>query len=613
MNKRNKKIIIIIIVATFIVLGGMTYAYFSAGGITGNTNTNTIVTLTADYGNIIVTYDNSKGIISASNINLAESEKGQDNLYLMKFNIESTATIFQDISIRWKEIANNFCQYASGQACTDVETDSFVGNELSYNLYSCSETNYNNVTTANVSANCTSIGTNSVPVTSSTSDVTTAKYIRLNPQSKTYYVLIIVLKNITTEQNYNQGKSFTGQLDVQRYTNTDLLASNIVTVANLKPADETSTYVSSPTGINFSQNNSLTNGQGLYSVGNVKFYRGDTFCAYPNYASEGPNGSYCIAAGGTWVGVGSYYCSLDDSQSACEAGGGTFYDLHNTVKFGVYGADMYVGEFDFYGSVSYKQFSSLAACTSDEYYNDDCHKIIDAGDPIYWKIIRINSNGTIRMIYNGNSATARQHFAQVARVTYNDPGLFGELQSQESALEYAAYTNSNVFSAINTWYVNNLSSYSNYLSDENFCNDISWGYVDELNDYHYFSTYTRLWTDHNPTYSCSGASALTVANGKLNYPIATISADEAYFAGGATNEYGANLTFFLQNGGDYWTMSPDYWIPAGNLFVRYVNIPGGISTNYYYASGGVRPVISLKSNVVISSGSGSITDPWIIE
>ena len=76
MNKRNKIIVIMIAIITVVTLGGLTYAFFSASNVSGNSATNTIVTLTADYGNITVTYDGSNGTINASNIDLKDTEKG---------------------------------------------------------------------------------------------------------------------------------------------------------------------------------------------------------------------------------------------------------------------------------------------------------------------------------------------------------------------------------------------------------------------------------------------------------------------------------------------------------------------------------------------------------
>ena len=62
----------------------------------------------------------------------------------------------------------------------------------------------------------------------------------------------------------------------------------------------------------------------------------------------------------------------------------------------------------------------------------------------------------------------------------------------------------------------------------------------------------------------------------------------------------------------WWVLSPRSFNEMG-LYNNSVN-EKGIRNNYssYYPNG-VRPVISLKSNIKISSGTGSETDPWIIE
>src|SRR5699024_9382102 len=63
------------------------------------------------------------------------------------------------------------------------------------------------------------------------------------------------------------------------------------------------------------------------------------------------------------------------------------------------------------------------------------------------------------------------------------------------------------------------------------------------------------------------------------------------------------------NNTDYWTLTP-----YSSSSVRYVNSSG---SNYNYSpssySNGVRPSVNLKSNVQITSGTGTKTDPFTIE
>ena len=104
---------------------------------------------------------------------------------------------------------------------------------------------------------------------------------------------------------------------------------------------------------------------------------------------------------------------------------------------------------------------------------------------------------------------------------------------------------------------------------------------------------------------------------KLNYPVALITADEVAMAGGRAyynGSYSPNSNYYLYNGNYFWTLSPSnfdsnyslayVWsvMPAGSLR------PWNIVTN----SIGVRPVINLKANTLITKGDGSSLNPFVI-
>ena len=106
--------------------------------------------------------------------------------------------------------------------------------------------------------------------------------------------------------------------------------------------------------------------------------------------------------------------------------------------------------------------------------------------------------------------------------------------------------------------------------------------------------------------------------GALTYPIGLITADEISYAGGLYGRSNSNY-YIAQNassGASYWwTMSPSNWYSEAFMFL----VVGSSSTgNLYYdgyatLTGGVRPVISLKSCVLYSGGFGTATDPYIVE
>ena len=66
---------------------------------------------------------------------------------------------------------------------------------------------------------------------------------------------------------------------------------------------------------------------------------------------------------------------------------------------------------------------------------------------------------------------------------------------------------------------------------------------------------------------------------------------------------------FDRNGNNttYWTLTP-----FSTSFVRSVSNSGGVRTNNLYDVSGVRPSMNLKSNVQITSGTGTKSDPFVI-
>ena len=132
-----------------------------------------------------------------------------------------------------------------------------------------------------------------------------------------------------------------------------------------------------------------------------------------------------------------------------------------------------------------------------------------------------------------------------------------------------------------------------------------------------FYPFNRLYTNKIPTLSCSQSSdRFTVdaskGNGELKYPIGLITADEASMAGGVYNV--VNTGCYLYTGRPYWTLTSSIFdssdISARVFFMNstgYLNSGSGV-TNIL----GVRPVINLRSDVIISGGDGTAINPYIV-
>lgn len=103
----------------------------------------------------------------------------------------------------------------------------------------------------------------------------------------------------------------------------------------------------------------------------------------------------------------------------------------------------------------------------------------------YWRIIRINGDGSIRMIYAGTSAHANGYVDSSANdmsigesafnSSYNDNTYVGYMYGTKGATTYAGThsntNNSTIKEYIDNWYIDNLKEYSHYLEDTIYCND----------------------------------------------------------------------------------------------------------------------------------------------
>ena len=245
---------------------------------------------------------------------------------------------------------------------------------------------------------------------------------------------------------------------------------------------------------------------------------------------------------------------------------------------------------------------------------------------LYWRIIRTNSDGSVRLLYHGTSATAtdayigtsafNSSYNNIASVSY----MYGSLGGIPNARENT--TNSTIKTIIDNWYKDNLNTnYGKYLSTTVvYCNDRS------TSDNYEFGAYTRLDTNKTPTYDCATTEDkftvdTSTGNGKLTYPIALMTADEVAFAGGvdATNAdtwYYYNSANKSSTGSTWWwLLSPCFWDDR-DVFVFGVygsSSPGRLASYRVGSTYGVRPVISLKSCTLYSTGNGSANEPYTIK
>ena len=236
----------------------------------------------------------------------------------------------------------------------------------------------------------------------------------------------------------------------------------------------------------------------------------------------------------------------------------------------------------------------------------------------YWRIIRINGDGSIRMIYQGTSANTTGSGTQIGtsafNSSYNNNMYVGFKYT--SGQVHGTGTNSTVLgasssSSLNTWYQNNLANDADKIDgNAGFCGDrTTYSGSGTGTSRTYYAAYNRLMNGNNPSLQCDSRDVYTTTdsssgNKSLTYPIGLLTVDE-YVLAGRENSY-------LDVGTDYWTMSP-YDFDGSYARVWYVNSEGHLPVSRVgWTLPGVRPVINLKSAITIT-GEGSIDKPFKIQ
>ena len=242
----------------------------------------------------------------------------------------------------------------------------------------------------------------------------------------------------------------------------------------------------------------------------------------------------------------------------------------------------------------------------------------------WWRIIRINGDGSIRLLYAGTSATDTAAFISTStkyNLNNNNSSYVGYMYTLNQ--QYGTGTNSSIKTVVDSWYVDNLSKFDKYISKTaEFCNDrtVGSGTWGSGGDAFHYAAFTRLYTNKTPTFTCSNANdrftaSTSTGNGKLTYPIGLITADEVAYAGGVWNT--ANSSYYIaQNASSgaryWWTMSPGTWsFTASVFFVGGSSTAGHLYNDWVRNAYGVRPVINLKGNLSVI-GNGTSDSPYEI-
>ena len=252
----------------------------------------------------------------------------------------------------------------------------------------------------------------------------------------------------------------------------------------------------------------------------------------------------------------------------------------------------------------------------------------------YWQIVRINGDGSIRLIYNGSTKNATGVKQSINNRTYqfnskyNAPAYVGYMYGDPDADtfdEVHANTNSSsIKNNIDTWYKTNIvdKGYGNYISNAvGFCGDRTLYSENGVNitQNSYFGTYGR-YVQNTAQFTCPNierdlytTTDSSIGNNALTYPVGLITYDELIFAGMDGNHI--NKLSWIYSVQNYWTMSPSNFSATNKLSIEWGASNNGYINHWWNVGDGVgvRTVINLKPDVKITGGTGTANDPFIVD
>ena len=525
-----------------------------------------------------------------------------------------------------------------------------------------------------------------IPKSNTSIDTVLAYSVPIKSKEKQTYKVELIYKETEEDQSADMGKILSGILGIQVGTkDPNLFTASVVVINGSSDTNSKEVYKGNDVTFTITPNDGYTlenasiscsNGtlsNNLLTISNVQ---SDVTCTI-TLGEDGPYKSGTLAAqilkdnptvltrtdftttigdatGTIFIQSSTATNMMTEDVDGDGVGEDVYYYSGNTtnnwVKFGIWKEGRSVSKGTKYAGD--KSYSTSIKCKGDGATNCTEIKYVNLGDDMYWRIIRINEDGSVRLLYSGNSTTTTEGHIGVslynthAIKSYNVGYMYSNNGANLSGIRQN--TSTSFFKEyIDTWYKTNLGD-SKYISKTAiYCNDrsVSSGSftIDASSSSgrsFCFGAIGRIKTNKHPSYICGGdglgglyesvqavedkfsSSTSSGGNGQLIYPVGTITADEFVYAGAIFETEKTDSAWYFKNSNDenilsrymdkMMTMTPycyvggDYgseiFVQRGhNSYLSYTDI-----TEAYI----VRPVISLKACVKYSSGDGSSSNPY---
>ncbi len=334
--------------------------------------------------------------------------------------------------------------------------------------------------------------------------------------------------------------------------------------------------------------------------------------------------------------VGKYTCNSNSTSGQCTA----MYKINSVTDTTVNNVDTYsrsanyntITKADQYGSTS----TSVLTSESGVYKTED-----DDGESYYfrgkidnnyvsfanniWRIVRINGDGSIRLIHASDIGTSKFNLAFKVGYTYDNESectkespCISDYNKETSAFaNNKTATDSVVKTYLEDWYINNLKDYDDKINLSNFCNDTTITSTN-VTGVIYYGSHDRILKLKQPSLKCPNTKETYGGNYKLK--IGLLTADEINYVGlnyiststtSSITSKIADKTNYLYYSNGWYSMTPRRSSPI----ISFMSVAGkgNMISNNVTVFRHIRPVINLKSDVQITGGDGTSSNPYVVE
>ena len=565
----QKKQTILVVASLLIVVLSVTLAYFTAQIIGEGKN------ISVSSADLKIVFTDTDGNIEGNGIT-----PGWSNSKTFTVKNESNGTYKYDIII--KDLVNTFKTYKYLQYKITSTDGGYNMTDYSY-----------------------------LPKSSTKEDVALAYEISIDKgKTHTYTIEIKYVNDESVDQSIDMGQSLSGTIYIREFTKPTMKLTDKLMADN--PTIGTRTTFTAFTETNKGTLYKATEQIGTNPVKDVYYFAGD--------------------AKNNWVKFGK------TTESSCTYKRKEVIYVNMTEKIEKYPEnEAECTSTNICGDVENEFYA--VGLTESECTNADGAKWItdkatwsEAKKDIYWRIIRTNADGSIKLLYAGTSPDTDKAYVggSAFNTTKNDPMYVGYKYGTTGSLENNRLNtnDSTIKTYVDNWYKNNLTAYTKYLSkDAVYCNDRNLRSGDTYSTTSNFdyASWERI-ENKQPTYNCTNMSdAFSVNNtgAKLDYPVGLMTMDELSYAGG---EYYKSLTapyawYYTNANGESitgdapsWSLSPLVWLTSDSNVLEWdgSNYPGRLINDFVDGSAAVRPSVSLSSCNLISRGDGSSENPYVV-